>query len=248
MHDDDRILDNFAAIANGIAARTNAVQKPGPVTDAVELLLRRLVHAGNSLRVLYDRARDDFPFDGAMILRGIYDTMLQSLYILADPSRRESRARLYLDFYWVERHTEIELFDQNPTVLARKLKTSAKRAQAEPEIDTEFQRVRSTFLNSRGKLRRAWYAGSLRELAKEVGFESEYEILQRQLSGAVHSSPLALKDGPRYPARFVLRLAWHFSYRVLGRFADFKGVSLDEHERQVVDISFKNVYDHALPE
>lgn len=46
--------------------------------------------------------------------------------------------------------------------------------------------------NSKGKLRDHWYEGNLRDLAKGVGFEDEYVLLQKHLSGVVRSSAYAL--------------------------------------------------------
>ena len=79
---DDEILEAQRRIANGIVTKINAVPKPCEVTEAIELLLTRIVGAGTSLIALRKDAPHDFAFDGAMILRGIYDAMLQALFIL----------------------------------------------------------------------------------------------------------------------------------------------------------------------
>src|SRR4051812_10845826 len=218
---DDVVLDFQAQTANRIFAKLSAVRRNEPVTEAIELLLRRIVGAGNSLRVLHEHAPHEFAFDGAMILRGIYEAMLQALYILQKQSQRIERATLYLDFYWVEHKQFVRLIDTNPTYLANKLSQSSKRAMVEPAIEQKFESVRGKFENDKGKLRNHWYPASLREIASAIGRESEYEFLQKQLSGAVHSSAFSLKNGVPYERFLLIELAWRFSFRVLGRFAEY---------------------------
>ncbi|NQU21375.1 MAG: hypothetical protein HQ567_08840 [Candidatus Nealsonbacteria bacterium] len=241
--DDEQILEFQANTANGIVCRLNASRRDTAVTRAIELLLGRIVGAGNSLRVLHNHAPHEFDFDGAMILRGIYDAMLQALFILHDPAKRDERAQDYLDFYWVEKEKTIGLFDGNRTYLSRRISQSARRPSAEPAIKQEIQRVRPRFENSNGRLRNHWYKGSLRELAGAVGFEAEYEILQQQLSGAVHASAYTLQDGSYYRGFLLLDFAWRLSFRVLGSAAEYVGIELDEAERELVGLSRTNVFD-----
>jgi hypothetical protein len=178
---DDEILDFQTRVANSIVAKLNCARVTSPVTDAIELLLHRLVDGGNSLRLLRDKAQHRFEFDGALILRGNYDTMLQALYILQSPATRDARAQLYLDFFWVEKVNSIALFDRSPTGLGKHVAQSPRRAAVEPAIQAEFQRVQGQFTNSKGRLRAHWYEGQLDTLAKALGLEAEYTIMQRQL-------------------------------------------------------------------
>jgi len=241
--DDERILEFQANTANGIARKLNGSRRNTAVTRATKLLLGRIVGAGNSLRVLHKHAPHNFDFDGAMILRGIYDAMLQALFILHDPTKRNERAQDYLDFYWVEKKKAIELFDAKRTHLSRRISQSARRPKAEPAIEQEIQRVRPKYENSTGKLRGHWYKGSLRDVAAAVGLEAEYEILQKQLSGAVHASAYTLKDGPYYRGFLLMALAWRLSFRVLGSFAEYSEIQLDEPERELVGMSSTSIFD-----
>ena len=242
---DAEILDFQARTANAIVAKLNAARRDSPVSTAIDLLLGRIVGAANSLRVLRERAPHDFGFDGAMILRGIYDAMLQALYILVDPVHRTERAQLYLDFFWVEKKKAIQLFDKSPTALGKRISESPQRASVEPAIEQEIERVRPSFENAKGKLRNHWYDGSLRDLAKAVGFEAEYELLQKHLSGVVHSSAYALKEGMPIQGFLLMAFTWRFSFRVLGQFAANTQITLDDDERGLVRLSDANVFGDA---
>ena len=238
---DSQIIEVQAQIANSIAKKLNENRKATTVTNAIELLMIRIVAAGNSLRVLQEHAPHDVAFDGAMILRGIYDSMLQALYILNDPPCQEARAALYLEYRWIEKRKRIELFDSNSTTLAQRLSQSPLRQSTEPAIDREFQRVRGNYENSKQRLRNHWYEGSLRDLATTTGFESEYEVLQQLLSGAVHASSLALQEGPNFEGFLVMDFAWRFSLRVLGKFAEYANIKLDDVETTLIRSASENV-------
>ena len=235
----------YANSHNGLIKKLLDVRRENPVTTAIELLLGRLVCAGQSIAVLRKDALHNSAFDRAMILRGMYDTMLQALYILSDPAQQESRATQYLDFYWVEKHKTLAVFDQSPTYTGQRISRSTMRENAEPAIKKEFERVRNKFQNKNGKLSNNWYESDLRVLAKDenIGLESEYEILQKQLSAAVHSSAFALRE----PAFFsesipMVMFAWKFIFRVLGKFADYNRISLDTLEIDLIARSAKNIF------
>lgn len=84
MNDDD-MLELFRDTGNSILKRLNAKHVPSPVTRASEMLLCRIIGAGDSLATLRKESPHNYALDGAMILRGIYDAMLQVMYILHRP-------------------------------------------------------------------------------------------------------------------------------------------------------------------
>lgn len=241
---DDEMLEFRARTANAIVKKLKDARRESPVTIAIELLLNRIIGSGNSLRVLREHAPHEFTFDGAMILRGIYDTMLQALFILADPQHQETRAVQYLDYFWVEKHKAIHLFDNSDTYLGHRISNSPRRANTEPAIEQEFQKVRQKYeVGKKGKLRDHWYEGSLCDLAKDVGVGSEYDILQKQLSGIVHSSAYALQQTiPTYNELVLLNFAWRFSFRVLGKYAEYAKITLDKCEGELVRRSELNIF------
>lgn len=222
------------------------VRRGTPTTKVLDLLKKRIEGALNSLWVLHRHAPHEFGFDGMMVLRGVYDAHLQALYILAKPEESDARATLYLDFRWVERQRMKEMLEKNPTLFARTLLQSPKRAAAEPAIDAEFQRVRPSFLGPKGELHTNWYRGDLSALsrAEGVGLESEYRVLQRQLSSAVHSSAWSLlAPRPWVTGEQILLMAWRLVYRVLGRIAAHHGVPLQPEHEELVRDSFRNIFE-----
>lgn len=240
---EDQALEAQRGVANGIVAKLNAARVTGPVAVAIEMIAGRIVASGNSLAVLRNNSPHDYGFDAASVLRNIYDVMLQGLYIMADPSKREERAQLYLDFMAVERKGRIELLDASGTDLAKRISGSPKRPGTEPEIEKQFDAIKAKFLTKKGKVRQTWYPGTLRDLAKESGLEAEYELMQRFLSGVIHSSPLTLKEGPFVRGFLLMDWHWRFAFRILGAYADHKGVTLNPNEQGLVDSARANVFD-----
>ena len=211
----------------------------------MEPFKNRITCGLESLRALHRHAQHDFRTDGMTLLRAIYDAHLQALYILADPGEADERARLFVDYRWIEQRRMQELLEGNSTQLARTLLTSPKRAEGEAAREENDQRLRPKYLTRKGKdVRTNWYPGSLRELAREVGLESEYEILQRDLNGAVHSSPTALLAGASFSGpEHLLLVGWKLMFRVLGRIAQHHGVPLGDEHEEIVRDAMTNLYD-----
>ena len=239
---DDQFLAVQWAVANKIVTKLNAVRKVGCVAVAIEMISRRIIGSGDSLAILHKHSPHDWMFDGISILRNIYDVTLQGLYIMSEPAKRDERAQLYLDFMDVERMKRIGLFDASDTDIAKHFSSSPKRPEAEPAIKQRFDAVKDRFMTKKGELRDYWYRGSLRDLAKASGLEGEYELIQRLLSGVVHSSPLTLRDGPFLTRFFLLDCQWRFAFRILGVYAEYKGIELDETETALIGDARANVF------
>jgi len=238
------LWDDLARIMDKIGAAVNRSPiKHTAATKALHLLSNRMVKTMNSLLILCEDAQHDFAFDGMTLLRTIYDLHLQALYILRDPKIREQRATMYFDFEWVEKDRFRRMIDSNPTAFARTLRTSAKRAAAEPVLDRELGRAGPQFRQRDGKeYRRTWYPGKLRDLAKAAGVEAEYQIVQPTLSAAVHSSPFAMRCGPMVEPRMMLLMSFHFLFRVVGQIAEMHGIQLTDEQRILIEHSNRSFY------
>jgi hypothetical protein len=241
---DDEIIEVWARIGNGIIEKLAASEKRDDVVAACHTLLRRLVNSGSTLRILFDHAKKhDATADSATILRTSYDAMLQALHVLADSKQRQHRARRFLDFSIVEQVKLLRLADQRRTAASRKIADSSKRPAVESEIQMELKRVCKMYRYDMSKLPVNWYEGSLRDLANETGYETEYEFLHKQLSGIVHSSFFGLKTDSAFRGFNSVQLYWHFAFRVLRKLAQYLEVEMTELENQMLDLADRNVFD-----
>lgn len=221
-----------------------------PTTRALEPFKNRISGALDSLTALYRFAKNDWRADGMTLLRAMYDAHLQVLYILADSTKADERAQLFLDYRWIEQRRMQNLLERNSTLLAQTLLRSPRRAEGEAEREENFQRLRPKYLTKDGKrLRRDWYEGNLYDLAREIGLEPECEILQRDLSGAVHSTPTALLAGASFSEpEHLLLVGWKLMFRVLGRIAQHHGVHLEPEHEEIVRDAMRNLYDRPAEE
>ncbi len=239
---EEQYFEDHRKAANEILKSLNKVYKTGPVSVAIEMIASRIVTSGDSLAVLQNNSPHDYAFDAASILRNIYDVMLQGLYIMVDPAKREERAKLYLDFMHVERKRQIELMDASDADLAKHFTNSLKRVDAKPIIEKQYNEVRAKYTSKKGKVRKKWYPGHLSDLAQAVGFEPEYELMQMFLSSVVHSSSLTLEEGPIVCDFLLNECHWKFAFRILGAYAEYKGIALND-KQYFIDSARRNIFD-----
>lgn len=232
--------------ATEIATRIrDHVRVPTAVSEALEPLKNRVSRALESLRTLHRHAQHDWRHDAMTLLRAMYDAHLQALYIAKHRASAEERASLFLDYFWVEQHDAVRLLDKNPTRIARKVMRGARRAKHESTLEEKYRSVRGRYLERKGnKTRRHWYPGNLSDLAKDVGLDSEYEILQNQLSGAVHVGPLTALSEPVWSnTEHVVLTGWTIHFRVLNAIATHHGVPVPDHLTQLLEESMANIFD-----
>ncbi len=244
--EDKLMWEGFLEYATQISrAIHDHVTETSPTTDALDLFKNR-IHCGlESLRVLHRHAKHDFRPDGMTLLRAMYDAQLQALYILSDPQKAKARAQMFLNYRWIEQRRMQEMIERNPTQFAKTLVESPKRQEGEEARERNYQGLRPNYLTSDGKkVRSEWYVGTLRDLAVVVGLESEYEILQKSLSGAVHSTPTALLAEPIFASSdYILLDAWSISYRVLGKIAEHHSVPLTMEHKRIVQGAMRNLFE-----
>ncbi|MFH1740465.1 MAG: DUF5677 domain-containing protein [bacterium] len=239
----DFIRDMYIVGKRMIEKLNESIEKDDVVWNSLHLLIQRIPLSCDSLLLLVCYARHNVNFDAPVILRSIYDAVLQGLYILNDPCHREERARLFLDYFWIEQHEHVRNMDKNPLPIALYIQYSPYRKSYEPELEREFARVKDKYLKQKGRLRGNWYPGNLRELAKQVNLEEEYDLLQKQLSGAVHSSPFVLKCGGTYfRGLHVLTAAILLLFRLLGQTAEFAGIALTDEERSIIERASGSIF------
>lgn len=242
---DALILDFFCQTGNEILNRVNASLKTGDVLQVATILMGRLVQSGNTLRVLLDHANmHDWVWDGASIVRTSYDAMIQALYIFSGESSPESLARRFLDFKVIEQVRLIHLFDKSTADFARSLAQSERRKASEPAILEEFDRVCNKYgIDASKRLPDNWYRSNLREISQKVGYEAEYELLQKKLSAIVHSSVFGIDAIAYLKPIHLIYWQWDFAFRVLERIASYAAIELSEEESRLLDISKKSIFD-----
>jgi hypothetical protein len=243
---DEERIENIRAklteLSTAILLRIKATPPSNDVVAACwNVIQKRAINSLNSLMVLVEHAHHNYLHDGASILRGLYDTHLQALYILRDP---EVRAKLYCDFLFIQTYELLKAADKNLSDIGEAVRSSLYRPYFVQNVATNYAAVRTQFLTNRGdKCRENWYRGTLADIAKEVGHLAEYELMQRNLSNSHHSTPLGLLQGAGVTPDILLNYAWSINLRIIGAMADYIGLELDEMEKVAVVISRRSLCD-----
>lgn len=229
------------------------------VAKASSLLCKRIVDALGSIYVLRSNAGPSWNLDGVVILRSTYDATLQLLFMLHDPEKRAERAELYLDFLYIERHNLRKQIDCSDTAVARDVASSSLRASGEVELDAGLREVGKRYLTKEGskifkeegqdyltspnaKYRPSWYPGTLGDLARQVGYGSEYDLFQKQASASVHASPMPLMVGSMIRSRRMIVWATFLTLRASGAVAAALDIRLNDGDRERVQGACCNVY------
>ncbi|MBA4104463.1 MAG: hypothetical protein C0485_01805 [Pirellula sp.] len=231
---------------NELVSRINVASKRDDVVEAIQALMSRIVQSGNSLQCLYEANTHDWTWDGAVILRVIYDAMIQGLFILERDS--DYRARRFLDFAVIEHRRAVQVIDAGETDMTRHLAASPNRAIAEANYKAEFDRLCKLYgINPDKKLPREWFKQSepLPFQAEAIGYKSEYDFIYPQLCGATHSSYSAIRRGGRFPfsPELLVHFNQMFAYRLLSKLAEYMEVPSNEVQSGMVKIARRNVCD-----
>ncbi len=240
---DDEAIEFWHEAGNVILRRINESGKTGVVVEATNRLMGRIVQSGNSLSTLYYNAQHDWSWDGAALLRIIYDTMIQALYVMHDPSERDVLAQRFLDYEAIEHRKSVRVIDRRETAMAKQLADSPKRAASEREWKDKFDRVCTKYGYNPDKPPQHWYSGALKELADKAGYKTEFEFIHPQLSGAVHSSYFAIRGNMPYSRYHYVHMGQLMAFRVVASLAEYAGIAFDEVESFMVKVARANFLD-----
>ena len=242
MEDGDAIRAKLTGISTAILRRISSTPASHEQVAACwSVIQKRAINSLNSLMVMVEHAPHDYLHDGAAVLRGLYDTHLQALYILRDP---EARARLYCEFLFIQTYDLLKAADKNLSDIGEAVRSSLYRPYFVRNVATNYATVRSQFLTNRGdECRKNWYRGTLADIAMEVGYLAEYELMQRNLSNSVHSTPLGLLQGAGVTPDILLNYAWSLNLRIIGGMTDYIRLELDEVEKAAIAASRRSLCD-----
>ena len=246
LSDDEMLIWARASeIFQSIIARLNETDSETVHARAARYLHARMTGSMDSILFLCRFAQHDFTSDASALLRCMYDTLIQAIYMLHIPNKRDDRGQLYLDYYWVQKYRMISLVDKNQTGLAKHLRTSDKRTEGEKRIIDEFDKIKHKYATkgNQNRPRKNWYPGTLRELALEVGYEDEYEIVQLLFGGIVHSSPYATIHGSAFDGEHLHLLGMHLTMRYLAIVGRSQGISFTDEEEDFIEQAEKAWFD-----
>jgi hypothetical protein len=242
---DDVINTKVLALLREVIQRSCKQNKRDCVSRALLYFLQRVANTWVSIRTLRERSPGErmFMVDAGTLLRAMFDAYLQAEYIVADREKAIDRASDYLEFEHVERYKQVQRVLTHDNPLTRALKTSRRRPEGEKRINQEYERVRDRYAagkkpgtptGNRGRIRDQWYSGSLRDVAKSLGKESEYDLILGTFQGCVHSSAFAVQFGPPTSPDYVMHWASTITARVARVNVEYNGINLDEFNSMVL--------------
>lgn len=239
---DRRIIKIYSQSLLEILTEINENLQDDAPTRAIRLIHERVGGTVDTLMILAQHAQHDFVIDAMSMLRMLFDAMWQAEYLMHDPSERQGRASLFLDWKWVERYQWIERIDKCDLAIARHLRSSPQRPDAEPEIRRRYEAVKHRYLTPKKRIRSHWYEpANLGLLTTEIGRQDEYEWFQPLLSGAVHSAVWTLDDGPMLTKASTVLMAIDATFRILGLIAEHLDLSFSDPTSHFVDMARKDV-------
>lgn len=192
--DDRRIYKLLLETESDILSRYGQLTLPFATREALRRMFHRIAQLFASAVSLMTHG---CVYAGPMIVRAMWEASLQMEYLLRDP---DTRGQLYLDFEHITRYKQSKTVVDNPIgPIGRKLASSPKRAEGERRNQAEYDRVKRKFLRprksgSKEKVADNWYIVGIRDLAKQLGREGEYNLVYAQCAAWAHCDSFGSRD------------------------------------------------------
>ena len=154
-----------------------------------------------------------------MILRSMYDTCLQLMYLAKDPTIMASKAEDVEDFYLLEEEKRLKDLMDTTAPYLEPLKNDPQILKKEKWLDDQISRAKDKADKDKN-FKRSWYRKNLRWLASEVGLENEYLMVIKELHVHVHASPWSLAHPPKLGPYVLLYFVSNLVARSLKATAD----------------------------
>jgi hypothetical protein len=124
--------------------------------------------------------------DGLRIARTMFESAVTVHYLDSHPELVQD----FVDYLWVIRKRHYDFLQSLPPD-----KRHVIPAEKINETETNYERVKGRFTDSRGRIRNSWSETSLYKMAKEIGGESLYGAVYRFGSSLTHTDILAVIAG-----------------------------------------------------
>jgi len=79
-----------------------------------------------------------------------------------------------------------------------------------------------------------WFQGTLADIARELGKADEYDILLATFHGCVHSSSLAVKNGPTVSREHILDWASTVAARIAQLSVTHNDIKISDFHKQIL--------------
>jgi len=131
--------------------------------------------------------------DGSILTRSLFESVVHLLYISKDPLKR---ATLFFEYEYVQKMTRYRQLTKNPTDRWSKSLSETllhpSRAEALGQISKDYERVKDNY--ERHKRKDIWSGLSIKEMAKEVGLEYQYNVVYSLQSDLAHPNPRLMSN------------------------------------------------------
>lgn len=248
------VHDHVLQFLKHVIVQSEPRTKSDEVARALLFFLVRVSNTWRSIRTLHECIPDDHGpmLDAGALLRAMFDAYLQAAYIVSDQKAAAERARDYFDFEHVERHRRVRTVLTYDNPLAEMLRSSPRRPEGEKRVHHEYDRVKAKYtsgklradgtVDPKARVRLNWYPGTLADVARSLGKSDEYDIFLAAFHGCVHSSALAVRNGPVVSREHIVDWASTIAARVARLNIEHNRIQLNELHTQILAVLSQSLF------
>ena len=187
-----RIWEFLTKTDERILSKWDDIKLEGRAKEAARRMIKRASQLLTGFALCVQGSRGDL---GSLFTRALFEVAIQFEYMFQDPINRGKR---YLEFENISRYREQKSWlSAKGGKIATMLQDSPLRAGGEQQVNEEYEKVAQMFRKKKGKgTLQSWHGLQVRQLAKSVGREDEYELWYASFSGWIHADPFHIKDEP----------------------------------------------------
>lgn len=145
----------------------------------------KIMKHNEALELLASR---EFGSEAGIVLRSMFEAVVNLLWISKDPELRIKRYTAY-QLYDSQKYRDITMKRESTSNI-----TNAEIQQVENDFKQLYQDAQKIGEEFGFKPNKHWSGKSLKEMAKEIGWSERYDILYKIYSDITHSNILSLRD------------------------------------------------------